>query len=184
MIPIPPGLSGPLLKVGGAILLLSVVFATGYWQGRAAVQETWDASIMQQQVETGQFIVQQAYNSVRAEKAYQKTLQDQQQQVRTLTKKVRDYETQTKNPWMVTPEFERIFDDISRVRQSTSDRLPASTDATGVADDSLPSRLADAAILSAYHHAASQLFACSDQLNGLIDWERTARIIAEHGAGR
>ena len=175
---------GPLIKYG-LIVVAFLAFCAGLiYYGETRKQMEWDASIAEQQMATGTFIVAQAYNSARSDRAHQQQVQQQQRQVRTLTKKVRDYETQANTKCELSPEFEHVFDSISRMREPAANGVSAAADPAGVHHDADPANLTDAAILPAYQSAVTQLYQCTDQLETLIEWVRSSTTIAAHGAGR
>lgn len=183
MIPLPPSLLTPLLKVGAVVLVLALVYGLGQWQGRAAIQQEWDAAVMQQQLRAGEFIVKQGQETVRASRVHQEQLRHLSDANRQLSKKVRAYE-QSAHQCELSAEFESTFDSISRMREPATDGVSAAPESTGVADAADHTRLTDAAVLPAYQGAVSQLYQCADQLNTLIEWERNSKRIAAEAAGR
>lgn len=163
--------------------ILSILGFT-FYQGMEWTQTRWDAAVAEQQMATGKYIVQQAYNSVKSEKVHQQNLQRQKAELGSLAKKVRDYENGASPQCELSPEFESVADSISRVRQPATDGVPSSSDPTGKPAPAGDARLTDAAILSAYQGAVAQLYSCADHANALIDWVRSSNAIATEGAGR
>ena len=175
---------GLLIKYGAMVLGVLAVLGMAFYYGADWKQTQWDAAVAQQQIRTGEFIVQQAHETARADREHHQRVQQLSSDVRRLSKKVRDYELGTSKKCELSAEFERVFDHISRLRESAADGLPAATEPTGLADATDAPGLTDVAILPAYQGAVGQLYACTEQLNALIAWVANATRIATEGAGR
>lgn len=175
---------GPLIKYG-LIVVAFLTFCAGlilYGENRRQLE--WDASVAEQQMATGENIVKNAQNTARIESEFQRQLDAQANRVRVVNKEVKVYVESPTEKCLVSPEFERVFDALSRMHEPSADSLPAAPDPTGAAAVVPRAPLTDAAILAAYQLAVVELFNLWDTYAALVEWVRSSRAIAAEGAGR
>jgi|GEM_PF-7133121 len=177
-------LAGPAGKILGGLALIIAIFVAGEFHGREAIQQQWDAAIASQAMDAADTVIEAAEETARIEKDLSKHEQIHDERVRVITKERITYVEKEPQHCLVTPEFERVFDRISRLHDPTEDSLPAAADSARATAQSSSAQLADAEILAAYQHAVVQLFALWDTYQALVDWVRTSHEIAKEGAGR
>lgn len=180
----PALLAGPLLKVAGVAVLILALIGMGEWHGRQAVQQEWDAAITEQQMATGENIVKNAQNTARIESEFQRKLEAQAARVRIVNKEVKVYVESPSTKCDISPEFERVFDAVSRMHEPSADGLSATPDAPGAALELPGARVTDAEILQAYQLAVVELFNLWDTYHALVAWTRSSYAVANDGAGR
>jgi len=180
----PALLAGPVGKLLGALVLLLVIFLIGEYHGREAMQQQWDAAIASQAMDAADAVVRAAEETARIEKNLSKHEQVHDERVRVITKERITYVDTEPKGCLVTPEFERVFDRISRLHDPAEDGVSATGHASGTPTQSSGTGLADAEILAAYQHAVVQLYALWDTYAALVEWVRTSHDIAKEGAGR
>jgi hypothetical protein len=177
-------LAGPLAKILGAVVAMAAVFGLGYWEGRAAIQEAWDAAVTRQAMDAVDTVIRAAENTARIEAEFQRQLDAHASKVQIVRKEVKVYVETPATKCVLTPEFERVFDAVSRVRDAGTDGLPAAGESPGAAVVPSDAVLTDATVLLAYEGAVVELFALWDTYSALRDWVRSSHVIETEGAGR
>lgn len=176
---------GPLIKYGLIVAAVLAFCGALILYGSRLKQQEWDASITQQQMNAGEYIVKNAQNTARIERDYQQQIQVQSVRVKTLERKVRDYEHSQLQKCALSPEFERVFDSLSSLYDPAADRVPAAADAARIAALASPADpVSDAAVLSAWFWLVTEYNALWIDYDTLRTFVRTSHAIATEGAGR
>ena len=137
-----------------------------------------------QAVHAAQEVIKAAENTARVEREFSKTLQDQAQRVRTVTKEVKIYVEGPSKKCPVSPELEHAVDTVSRMLDTPADGVPAPASPTGAAPEPPEAQLTDVEFLQAYQHAVVELDALWDTYAALVEWTRSSYDLAKEGAGR
>ena len=174
----------PFSKLFAALALVAGLIGLGEWHGRSAVHKAWDVAIAQQAMRAAATVIEAAENTARIETDHAAALRARADQVRIVHQEVIRYVEAPHAPCVVTPEFERVFDDVGRLHHAPADGLSAAAGPAGPADDAPGARPTDAEILAAYESAVTQLYALWDTYTALVQWVSTSHGIAQEGAGR
>lgn len=174
----------PLIKYGVMAAMVVAVVVGLVLYGESRKQQEWDAAVAVQAVEAAENVIKAAEATAKLQAEYEKKLRTQAAKVRTVTKEVKVYAESQASKCVVTPEFERVFDTVSRMRSASEDGMPTpgSTPGTAVVPAGTP--ITDVAILSAYQGAVVELYRVYDAYDALRVWVRTSYEIAKEGAGR
>lgn len=180
---IPPVLMGPLGKILGIGALAIGLYLVGQWHGREAIQQRWDAAITKQAITAAETVVSQAENTAKVEVRYIKVKGATEVVTNTIEKEIVKYVERENPNCPLTPEFVRLFDDISWVYDQNAERVPASGDASGAVDERTGSSIEAVAVLYAHQDAVSQLYSLRNAYDALVEWVRTNHEIDKVGAG-
>ena len=179
MIPIPPQLVGPLIKVGVAAAVLVFVYIGGLFHGRSMVQEAWDAAIAEQAIAAAAQVIDQAENTARVEVQYIKVKGETEIKTKIVNREVVRYVESPAQKCLLSPEFVRSFDLISSLSGPGEDGLPAASDTAGAAPEPSSPRITDVAVLRAYEHAVVQLRDLWIVYDALRGWVRSNHTLAK-----
>lgn len=169
---------GALIKVGGIVIVLGLIFGTGYYQGVQHVQTRWDASITQQATRTANQVVAEAENTAKVETQYIDVKGKTETKLKTVYKEVVKY-VEIEKPCVVGPEFVRTFDATSGVLDADADGVPAA-DPSAAKPDQLPETdLTSAEVLQAYYRAVEELAGLWDEYHALVQWVHGSYIVQQ-----
>jgi hypothetical protein len=174
---------GPLIKYG-AMAVAFVGFCLGLiLYGEHRRQLEWDAAIATQAIASAQTVITAAENTARVETKFVRQAAKTKVVTQTIEKEVIRYVEGPSQKCVVSPEFERAFDTVSRVPDAPADGVPAAPSAPGVVAESPEAPVTDAAVLFAYQDAIDELDALWDTYHALVEWVRTSYAIQTAGGG-
>lgn len=182
--PFLPLLMGPLGKILGVLALVALLFGTGYFKGRAAVQQAWDAAIAQQAVAAAASVITQAENTAKVVVKYVKLKGDTKIVTQTIEKEVIHYVNARGDTCQLSPEFESTFDRLSGVLDQPPDGLPPTPGPAGGTPESPEATVEDPAVLRAHGDAVAQLRDLWNAYNALVEWVRSSYDLQRVGSGR
>lgn len=177
---IPPMLLTPVAKIAAAGLLIASLWGWGYLTGRAHVQESWDASLAQQAMQTAKQVVAEATMSNQVLKEHATDLREAEAAARVLEREVIRYVQAPAKPCSVDPEFERLFDELSRMPEPAADPVPAPDAGAGEPAEPQETGVTTTEILQAYYRALDELTFLWIDYEALVQWER-GRYIVQQG---
>lgn len=152
--------------------------------GQHRKQLEWDAAVAVQAVEAAENLIKNAQNTAKIEVELTKMKQKLASKVKVVTKEVRVYVEGQSSKCIITPEFERVFDSISRMHSASEDSMPPTSGPSGAAVVASDAPITDAAVLSAYQGAVVELYSLWDSHTQLVNWVVSSHKIAMEGAGR
>lgn len=182
--PFLPLLMGPLGKILAVLALVAVIFGSGYWKGRSAVQQAWDASIAQQAVAAAASVIGQAENTAAVIVKYVKLKGDTKIVTQTIEKEVIHYVNSRGDTCQLSPEFESTFDRLSGVLDRPPDGVPPTPGAAGGTPESPEATVEDPAVLRAHGDAVAQLRELWQAYSALVEWVRSSYDLSRAGSGR
>lgn len=175
---------GFIAQIVAVILGISLLVGFGEWHGRKSVQESWDASIAKQAIQSASSVIESARNAAAAESKLEKASQAQQNRTRIVTKEVVRYEASPIQKCMLNPEFVASFNYISSLLDADSIGMPPSSSTTGAPLELSEAAVTDAAVLRAYEAAIVELAALWQSYEALSSWVRSSYRLASKGAGQ
>ena len=176
---IPPMLLTPAAKILGAALIVATLWGWGYVTGRSHVQQAWDASVTEHAKQSAKQIVAEARMSNEVLKAHAETERKANAAAEVIEREVIRYVQQPDKPCPVDPEFERLFDALSRMPESAADRVPAADAGAGEPAQSQETGATLAEVLQAYHRAVEELTFLWIDYDALVQWERGRYIVQQ-----
>ena len=125
----------PLVKwgaiIGGIVLLLVAVWLHGRSTMKAAMQQERDAAIARQAQESALQVIAEAKMSNAVLKDHAEDVRDAESRIEPIEREVIRYVQAPDKPCSVDPEFVRLFDQLSRLPGSDTDRLSAADAGAG-----------------------------------------------------
>lgn len=178
----------PLVKwgaiAGGVAILLLSVWLHGRSSGKKVVQQAWDASIAQQAQESAAAMIAEAKMSSEVLKAHAELEREAESRIEPIEREVIRYVQAPDKPCSVDPEFVRLFDELSRLPGSDTERLSAPDTSAGEPVESPTTGITTTELLQAYYAAIDELMFLWIDYEALVQWERGRYIVqqTQHGA--
>lgn len=173
----------PLVKwgaiVGGTALLLLAVWLHGRHAGKAVVQQAWDEAIAHQVQETSAQIIAEAKMSSDVLKQHAAEVREAEAATNAIEREVIRYVQAPDKPCSVDPEFVRLFDELSRLPESTADRVPAPDAGPGEPAEQTDAGITTTEVLQAYYRAVDELTFLWLDYSALVQWERGRYIVQQ-----
>lgn len=176
---IPPMLLTPVAKIAVAGLLIASLWGWGYLTGRAHVQQAWDASVAQQAMQTAKQVVAEAQMSNQVLKDHATAVRDAEARVEVIEREVVKYVQAPAKPCVVDPEFERLFDALSRLPEPAADGVSAADAGAGESPEPQETGATTTEVLQAYERAADELMRLWLDYEALVQWERGRYIVQQ-----
>lgn len=174
-------LAKPLVKwsliVGGIVILLLSVWLHGRASGKKVVQQAWDAAIAQQAIDASAQMIAEAQMSADVLKAHAREERVAQAAAEVIEREVIRYVHGPAQPCVVDAEFERLFDALSRMPESTENGVPAPDSGPGESVESSEAGVTTTEILQAYYRAVEELTFLWIDYDALVQWERGRYIV-------
>jgi hypothetical protein len=166
----------PLVKwgaiIGGIVLLLAVYGVWCYAKGKATVKQEWDAAISRQAQESALQVIAEAKMSNEVLKDHAEDVRDAESRIEPIEREVIRYVQAPDKPCSVDPEFVRLFDELSRLPGSDTDRLSAANASAGEPAEPPATGITTTELLQAYYAAIDELMFLWLDYRALVQWER------------
>lgn len=176
-------LAKPLVKwgviVGAVVLLLGSVWLHGRSSGKAVVQQRWDAAVAQQAIETSRQIIAEAQMSNTVLKDHATAVRDAEARAEVIEREVVKYVQAPAKPCVVDPEFERLFDALSRLPEPAADPVPAADAGAGEPAEPQETGVTTTEVVQAYYRAIDELTFLWLDYAALVEWERGRYIVQQ-----
>lgn len=177
-------LAGPLGKILAVLALVAVIFGSGYWKGRASVQQAWDAAVAQQAIASAASVIEQAENTATVVTKYIRLKGDTKIVTQTIEKEVIHYVNARGDTCQLSPEFESTFDRLSGVLDQPPDGLSPTPGPPGGTPEPSEAPVEDPAVLRAHGDAVAQLRELWQAYSALVEWVRSSYDLSRAGSGR
>lgn len=165
------------LIVGGIVLLLGSVWLHGRSAGKAVVQQAWDAAVAMQAIKSSAQMMAEAKMSNDVLKDHAEDVREAKSAASVIEREVIRYVQAPDKPCAVDPEFERLFDALSRMPESATDRVPSADAGAGEPIEPQEAGVTTTEVLQAYERIADELMWLWIDYAALVEWERGRYIV-------
>lgn len=175
---------GALIKAGviGALIVALCLGLIAYGEHRK--QQEWDVAIAKQAIKSAEQVIAEAENTAKIEVRYIKIKGATEIVHQIVEKEVIRYVEHPVESCVLTLEFERTFDTLSRLYDPRTERVPSPSSPTGDVAGSGPAPLTCVAVLRAYQFAVEQLVEQRNAYEAVVDWMRSDYEIQLTDVGR
>lgn len=173
----------PLVKwvaiVGGIALVFGIGHVRGCVVGEDNIQSKWDAAISKQAQESALQVIAEAQMSNEVLKDHAENVRDAESRIEPIEREVIRYVQAPDQPCSVDPEFVRLFDELSRLPGSDTNRLSATDAGAGDAVEPPATGITTTELLQAYYAAIDELMFLWIDYEALVQWERGRYIVQQ-----
>lgn len=167
-------LSAVLIKYGVIVIAFLALCVGLISYGSHRKQLEWDASITKQAMRSASQVIAQAVNTAQVEQRYIQVEGKTRTKIQVVEREVIRYvETHSSEPCTFSPDFVRTYDDVSRMLDTSTDGMPASSGPTGAPIEPSSPYVGTTEVLQSHHDAVRELAELWDTYHALVEWVRS-----------
>lgn len=173
----------PLVKWGAIVGGIALVFGIGHVRGCVVgeenIQTKWDAAISKQAQESALQVIAEAKMSNEVLKDHAEDVREAEARIEPIEREVIRYVQSPEKPCSVDPEFVRLFDQLSRLPGSDTNRVPSADAGAGESVEQESTGITTTELLQAYYAAIDELMFLWIDYEALVQWERGRYIVQQ-----